>query len=178
MLPHRGTRMKRSFIPTGFFCIIVVVISCKTSESAQTSDVMSAFDGHPPTTTGNRLEVAAVVKAMQEIQRVDGAVSVKSSVEACTANDTPHWSPIVSHFYCQIGRARACFTGYVRDSSKANFQTNQSYRDAYNYCAADSRFSWIPANPIVAPVFKYIMFTVYGAGVDAFTIDSQDQAIN
>jgi hypothetical protein len=51
-------------------------------------------------------------------QRDSGSAIVDSSaVEGCLGNEPPHWSDMIFHFYCQLGYARQCYTGNVRELS-------------------------------------------------------------
>lgn len=160
--------------------LAAVLFGCKARNNVdQGSALQSAADGNPPTGTGNTLDVNTIVAAMKKIQAKDSSVSTQSAIEACTRNDTPHWSYIVSHFYCQIGQGRACFSGYVRDQSKPGFGTTQAYRDGFDTCSNDPSFNYIAQDPALANAFKYVMFTVYSpGGINTFTTESQDAAIN
>ncbi len=158
--------------------------ACKTPQRADSS-VKDSQDGRPPTTQ-ETLDVAAVLKAMQKIRTHEAHVSNKQVVESCMANNTPHWSPIVSHMYCQIGQPRSCFTGFIRSQQPPIAGTNQAYINAFKHCLKDPSWAWIKADPEILNPLKYVMLTVYGPNAtnpltiasQPFTIESQDEAIN
>jgi hypothetical protein len=164
----------------GACCITLAFSGCKSSGRLEAdSESASAADGQPPTTKNNPLDVAAVVKVMNKIKDHEKGTVTRALAEKCMGNDTPHWSYIVSHFYCQIGLGRSCFTKYVLNPSNPDLGTNKIYRDAYAACSSHAQFKYIADDPEISRVFQYIMFTVNSpVGIDAFTVESQDEAIN
>jgi hypothetical protein len=150
--------MRFPFIFAIFFAL--TANACKTPQGTSDSSVKDSQDGVPPTSQ-ETLDVDAVLKAMKKIRTHEKKVANKQVVEACMANTTPHWAPIVSHFYCQIGQARSCFTGFLRSQQPPLAGTNLAYKKAFEHCLkSDPNWAWIKADPEILNPMKYVMMTV------------------
>lgn len=126
----------------------------------------------PPSTPDSQLATAEVLDAMKKIEN-QYHMDLNSFVIPCLANDTPHWSDIVSHYYCILGQPRSCFSPKAR----ANTKDLAGYEKAYDDCKNDPDFKWVSTNQ--PDMFRYIMYSVYTpAKTKTFRQDDQDQVIN
>lgn len=126
----------------------------------------------PPSGTNNPLAKAQVLAAMEQI-RTEQKMDLNSYVIPCLANDTPHWSDIVIHYYCQLGAPRQCFTPKARQFTK----DLAGYTRAYNECETENDFTFVARKQ--PDMFRYIMYSVYtSGGVNTFTQEDQDEVIN
>jgi hypothetical protein len=78
----------------------------------------------------DRIPLQTIVKVMEDIRNHVHERMSRSRLKERTAsnwvdddtvlncvagNAAPHWSDLQLHFYCQLGNARSCYTGYIRD---------------------------------------------------------------
>jgi hypothetical protein len=88
------------------------------------------------------------------------------TIQACLANSSPNWSDIMMHFYCQLGRARACYSSALR--------AGKTRVEAFNNCKDNPGFKAEVISNGLAEVFQYVMLSQ----TYAFNDDQQQQVIN